>query len=51
MQAGVDRGDFMPHDKTVAMAIGASIMVNLLDDDGQCDETTLFAENGGLSSA
>ena len=41
MQAGVDRGDFMPHDKTVALTIGA-IMLNDTDDDGHCDETVFF---------
>ena len=41
MQAGVDRGDFMPHDKTVALTIG-TIMLNDTDDDGHCDETVFF---------
>ena len=41
MQAGVDRGDFMPHDKTVAITIG-SIMLNDTDGDGQCDETIFY---------
>ena len=41
MQAGVDRGDFMPHDKTVALAIG-TIMLNDTGDDGHCDETVFF---------
>jgi 3-hydroxyacyl-CoA dehydrogenase len=42
MQEGIERGDFMPHDKTVAMAI-ASVML-LGDDDGEtADEQELYA--------
>ena len=42
MQDGIDRGDFLPHDKTVAMAI-ASIMVRGTGDAAVVDETELFA--------
>jgi 3-hydroxyacyl-CoA dehydrogenase len=42
MQDGIDRGDFLPHDKTVAMAI-ASIMVRGTGDAAVVDETGLFA--------
>ena len=42
MQDGIDRGDFLPHDKTVAMAI-ASIMVRGTGDAAAVDETELFA--------
>src|SRR6056300_1174282 len=42
MQDGVDRGDFMPHDKTVAMQI-ATIMVQSPDEDSPIDEDGLFA--------
>ena len=42
MQDGIDRGDFLPHDKTVAMAI-ASIMVRGTGDAATVDETELFA--------
>jgi 3-hydroxyacyl-CoA dehydrogenase len=42
MQAGVDKGDFMPHDKTTAMAI-ASIMVQSAGDAADVDEDTLYA--------
>lgn len=42
MQQGIDRGDFLPHDKTVAMAI-ASIMVRGTGDAAVVDETELFA--------
>ncbi|MEL0042889.1 MAG: 3-hydroxyacyl-CoA dehydrogenase, partial [Candidatus Puniceispirillum sp.] len=42
MQDGIDRGDFLPHDKTVAMAI-ASIMVRGTGDAAVVDETKLFA--------
>ena len=41
MQAGIDKGDFMPHDKTVALTIG-TIMLNDTGDDGRCDETVFF---------
>jgi 3-hydroxyacyl-CoA dehydrogenase len=42
MQAGVDKGDFMPHDKTTAMAI-ASIMVQGAGDGVDVDEDDLYA--------
>ena len=42
MQAGIDRGDFMPHDKTTAMAI-ASIMVQGAGDKLDVDEDELYA--------
>ena len=42
MQTGVDKGDFMPHDKTTAMAI-ASIMVQSASDAADVDEDTLYA--------
>ncbi|MBL6595465.1 MAG: enoyl-CoA hydratase/isomerase family protein [Candidatus Puniceispirillum sp.] len=42
MQDGVDRGDFMPHDKTVAMQI-ASIMVQGAGEGQTIDEDGLFA--------
>ena len=42
MQAGVDKGDFMPHEKTTAMAI-ASIMVQSAGDAADVDEDTLYA--------
>ena len=42
MQTGVDRGDFMPHDKTVAITIGG-IMLNDIDGDGHCDESAFYA--------
>ena len=42
MQAGVDRGDFMPHDKTVAMTI-ANVMLNDLDQGNDADEGMLYA--------
>ena len=41
MQAGVDNGDFMPHDKTTAMAI-ASIMVQSAGEAVDVDEDTLY---------
>lgn len=42
MQDGVARGDFMPHDRTVAMAI-AGIMTQGTGDSVEIDETGLFA--------
>jgi len=42
MQDGIDRGDFLPHDKTVAMAI-ASIITRNDGDSATLDEDTLFA--------
>jgi 3-hydroxyacyl-CoA dehydrogenase len=42
MQDGVERGDFMPHDKTVAMAI-AGIMTQGTGDHAEIDESGLFA--------
>jgi 3-hydroxyacyl-CoA dehydrogenase len=42
MQDGVDRGDFMPHDKTVAMQI-ASIIVQGAGEGQTIDEDGLFA--------
>jgi 3-hydroxyacyl-CoA dehydrogenase len=41
MQDGVDRGDFMPHDKTVAMAI-ASVMLHRTGDGDSIDEEGLY---------
>ena len=42
MQQGIDRGDFFPHDKTVAMAI-ASVMLRGAGDDESVDEAGLYA--------
>jgi len=42
MQEGIDRGDFMPHDKTVAMAI-ASVMLRGDGDRETADEQELYA--------
>ena len=42
MQQGIDRGDFFPHDKTVAMAI-ASVMLRGSGDGETADEATLYA--------
>jgi 3-hydroxyacyl-CoA dehydrogenase len=42
MQDGVDRGDFMPHDKTVAMTI-AGVMLRADGDAGEADEQALYA--------
>ena len=42
MQQGIDRGDFFPHDKTVAMAI-ASIMLRGSGDGETADEAALYA--------
>ena len=42
MQQGVDRGDFFPHDKTVAMAI-ASVMLRGSGDGETADEAALYA--------
>ena len=42
MQQGVDRGDFMPHDKTVAMNI-ASVMLRGEGDSETADENDLYA--------
>jgi len=42
MQDGIDRGDFMPHDKTVAMTI-AGIMLCADGDDEAVDEQVLYA--------
>ena len=42
MQDGIDRGDFMPHDKTVAMAI-ASVMLRGDGDGDTADEQQLYA--------
>jgi 3-hydroxyacyl-CoA dehydrogenase len=42
MQEGIDRGDFMPHDKTVAMAI-ASVMLRGEGDSETADEQELYA--------
>ena len=42
MQQGIDRGDFFPHDKTVAMAI-ASVMLRGDGDGDTADETELYA--------
>jgi 3-hydroxyacyl-CoA dehydrogenase len=41
MQDGIDRGDFMPHDKTVAMAI-ASVMLQRAGDGDEIDEQGLY---------
>ena len=42
MQQGIDRGDFMPHDKTVAMNI-ASVMLRGEGDSETADENDLYA--------
>ena len=42
MQDGVDRGDFMPHDKTVAMEI-AGVMLRGDGDNGKADEQEMYA--------
>ena len=42
MQQGIDRGDFFPHDKTVAMAI-ASVMLRGTGDGETADEAALYA--------
>jgi len=42
MQDGIDRGDFMPHDKTVAMTI-AGVMLRADGDDEHVDEQALYA--------
>ena len=42
MQAGIDKGDFMPHDKTTAMAI-ASVMVRADGDGAEADEDAFYA--------
>jgi len=42
MQQGIDRGDFFPHDKTVAMAI-ASVMLRGDGDGESADENELYA--------
>ena len=42
MQQGIDRGDFFPHDKTVAMAI-ASVMLRGDGDGENADEAELYA--------
>ena len=41
MQQGIDRGDFFPHDKTVAMAI-ASVMLRGNGDGESADESELY---------
>ncbi len=42
MKEGVKRGDFMPHDRTVAMTI-ASVMLRADDDPQSVDEQALYA--------
>ena len=42
MQQGIDRGDFFPHDKTVAMAI-ASVMLRGDGDGESAEESELYA--------
>jgi 3-hydroxyacyl-CoA dehydrogenase len=42
MHAGIDKGDFMPHDKTTAMAI-ASVMVRADGDGAEADEDAFYA--------
>ena len=42
MQQGINRGDFFPHDKTVAMAI-ASVMLRGSGDGETADEAALYA--------
>jgi 3-hydroxyacyl-CoA dehydrogenase len=42
MQDGVGRGDFMPHDRTVAMTI-AKVMLRASDDPESVDEQALYA--------
>ena len=49
MQQGVERGDFMPHDKTVAMNI-ASAMLRGEGDSETADENDLYARERRLSS-
>ncbi|MEC8130591.1 MAG: 3-hydroxyacyl-CoA dehydrogenase, partial [Pseudomonadota bacterium] len=41
MQDGVDRGDFMPHDRTVAMTI-AGVMLRGTGDGETADEQELY---------
>ena len=42
MKKGVDNGDFMPHDRTVAMTI-AKVMLQAKDDPESVDEQALYA--------
>ena len=42
MKKGVDNGDFMPHDRTVAMTI-AKVMLQAEDDPESVDEQALYA--------
>ena len=42
MKKGVDNGDFMPHDRTVAMTI-AKVMLQAKDDPQSVDEQALYA--------
>ena len=41
MEAGVERGDFMPHDKTVAMTI-AGVMIDATKQSGEATENMLY---------
>ena len=41
MEAGVERGDFMPHDKTVAMTI-AGVMIDATGQNGEATENMLY---------
>ena len=42
MEAGVERGNFMPHDKVVAMAI-AGVMVDTTERNSEANENMLYA--------
>jgi 3-hydroxyacyl-CoA dehydrogenase len=42
MQTGVDRGNFMPHDKVVAMTI-AGVMIDTVGQNSEATENTLYA--------
>ena len=42
MTEGIERGDFMPHDRTVAMTI-AEVMLRADDDPQRVDEQALYA--------
>jgi 3-hydroxyacyl-CoA dehydrogenase len=42
MEAGVERGDFMPHDKVVAMTI-AGVMIDATEHNSEATENMLYA--------
>ena len=42
MEAGVERGDFMPHDKVVAMTI-AAVMIDPTERNSEATENMLYA--------